>query len=134
MRLSTLVGLWLTSILIIGWHAVFVLACPNNLPGPCPPKGICQPPTGGCIYIPAGKGEVACWKLWRCAPATAQHCTAQDSPNCSGKIFGHPECAEWAYTRCNAQLRGCETNTLYNQFWCHVGGTVMYSRFVDCSC
>jgi len=136
MRLSTLVSLGLTSILLVGWYVVLVSACPNNLPGPCPGTGQCEPvPQGNCVWIPVGNiGEAACWKLWRCQPATAQHCTAQDSPNCSGKFIKHPECAEWAYTGCDAQLRGCSTNTLYNRFQCELQGTRYYSHFVDCSC
>jgi|GEM_PF-2882642 len=137
-RRMMVVSLLLTSITMLGWHA-FISACPNNSLGECPETGICKgrngQPEGNCTYMKVGNNpEWACWKLWQCGPNTAQECTPWDSPRCSGKIIKHPECAEWAYTRCNAQLRGCNTNHLYDQYYCTVKKTVQYSRFVDCSC
>lgn len=111
------------------------LGCPNqHPPAQCPALGKCTSPGPGCSRQQYGGRDVwVCWKLWNPVARTIHHCTPFNSAHCSGKIIGHPECAEYSYTEANAQERRCDNGNLVNEFNCS-HGPERYVRFFDCSC
>jgi hypothetical protein len=111
------------------------LGCPNTFPpSPCPGTGRCSAPGPGCQLESYNNSSVwTCWKLWNPTARNVHHCTPYNSSSCSGKIIGHPECAEYSYTEANAQRRRCDNGDLVQQYNCS-NGPERYVRFFDCSC
>ena len=133
MRRRNYIGFFIASLLTIGIY--LGLGCPGQFPPAlCPAPGRCSAPGPGCQLRQIGNSNVwCCWKVWNPTARNIHHCTPDNSPRCSGKIIGHPECAEYSYTEANAQLRRCDNGDLIQQFNCSQGPE-RYVGFFDCTC